>query len=103
MEGRHSALKGECVSSREESRFPPADCGKRGGQRTSEERRCIVDVNFIICGSAGSSCRAGGERAAGLPCVSSECTRMLPLQQGKERAVISTHGMTELCYGQRNS
>lgn len=86
--------KGECViCTRGEwlCAGRPREAGRSGGQR---EQRRIVDVNFYrLLGSEGSSCRAGGQRpAAGLPCVSSECTMMLRLQQGKNWLWLACRG-----------
>lgn len=47
-------------------------------------------------GSVCSCCRAGRKGAGGLPCLSSECTRMLLLHRGKKRTVISVHGIYTL-------
>ena len=56
-----------------------------------------MDVNFIDCGiSRGSSCGAGGRRTGGLPCVSSECTRMLRLHRGKKWTVVSIDDTTKI-------
>lgn len=54
---------------------------------------CIVDVNFYpLRDQCVAAAGAGGKGAGGLPCVSSERTRMLHLHQGKKRTVISIHG-----------
>lgn len=76
--------KGECVICTRGESLCAGRLREAGRGRGQREQRRIVDVNFIICWGL----------AAGLPCVSSECTRMLRLQQGKEQTVIGTHGMT---------
>lgn len=55
---------------------------ERGRERSGENRRCGCKL-YRLWDRRGSSCRAGGERAGGLPWVSSEWTRMLRLHQGK--------------------
>lgn len=53
-----------------------------------------VNVNFTVWGISGQQLQTGGS-----PCVSSECTRMLHLLQGKTYVTLSDCGCQLLSVG----